>query len=563
MKRLTAIGVCLLAAMASCGSSGEVRAPDLPPVPGAVRDGAGHDVDRQDSLSAVFANWDPFVDPEGRPVTYEWSLGTSPGAQDVMHWTYVAGNTFATATGLALTPGGRVFVNVRATDLAGHTSPTASSNGFVAGRGTATPPATSPTTSAQRTGPTSEHATSLMHAGITWTFAQQARVGRFANGDPWVVGPVDVVSIEPGCEVRPNRTRNGSMLDPDPSSSRQGYDSAMHSGNAPDSYDASLNAAADVAPQRPLRLLPGHSLVSTISHAEHGHLPQLRSCAVLTCLADVVSPDTFRPPYCKADKKPHYRARDLDLSVLARLPPVANTPPIAGIAARFEHVWLDHLPGWTSRYQHPSDNMPDYGREIADLVGQAALLLQLDLPDADKLPLILRMVQLGIDLFAVVEGGGSFAADGGAGSGRKFPILLAGALLQDKAMLAIGQRTLSFAEDQQTFLVEETAPGVLNGGQGGYRKDDLGMPEWGIAHALDSTRDSREWAGNQYRRCCTANAWAGSVLAARIMGLRRAWNHDPLFDYQDRYMAIEPKGSWTRCWNRFSEAMWDEYRARF
>ena len=74
MKRLTATGACLLAAMASCGSSGDVRPPGLPPVPGAVRDGAGRDVDRQDSLSAVFANWDTFVDPEGRPVTYEWSM---------------------------------------------------------------------------------------------------------------------------------------------------------------------------------------------------------------------------------------------------------------------------------------------------------------------------------------------------------------------------------------------------------------------------------------------------------------------------------------------------------
>src|SRR5690242_2627864 len=87
--KLPAAGACLLAAMASaCGSSGDVRAPDLPPVPAAVRDGAGRDIDKQDSLSAVFANWDPFVDPDGRAVTYEWSLGTMPGAQDVMHWTY-------------------------------------------------------------------------------------------------------------------------------------------------------------------------------------------------------------------------------------------------------------------------------------------------------------------------------------------------------------------------------------------------------------------------------------------------------------------------------------------
>ena len=33
--------------------------------------------------------------------------------------------------------------------------------------------------------------------GITWTFAQPVTYGQFANGDYWVVGPVQIASIDP------------------------------------------------------------------------------------------------------------------------------------------------------------------------------------------------------------------------------------------------------------------------------------------------------------------------------------------------------------------------------
>ena len=49
---------------------------------------------------------------------------------------------------------------------------------------------------------------------------------------------------------------------------------------------------------------------------------------------------------------------------------------------------------------------------------------------------------------------------------------------------------------------------------------------------------------------------------ARIMGLRQAWQHDALFDYQDRYMATEPHEGY-RCWDPFTEAMWDAYRGHY
>lgn len=558
---LAAGAAALAGAFAACGGSPPPSpgVQDGPPATAAVRDGLADDVDSQESRTSLFANWDPFVDPEGRPVVYEWSIGTSPGGTDVLPWTRLGGATNAAASELNLPLGVPLHTNVRATDTAGQTSAVASSDGVVAGQqwttvredGTKAPPPVG-------------HLASVDHAGITWTFGKPALCGRFANGDWWVVGPVEIVDIKPRCATDGVRVLHGSAINPDPKSLTQSYDNAMFGDGADGRYDPRGNVALGVGRETPLPLPPGTSLVSTISHPQPGQLPQLESCAVLTVLAEQPPEGAFRPPYCGTDKQCRWLAKDLDLSRLARLDAVEGMPLLDDLRQQFAFPWLDHLPGWTGGYLHPRNNMPDYGRDLADLVGQAALALQLDVPDEQKRPLAIAMVQLGLDVAGIVQNGGSFVADGGSGAGRKFPLLLAGALLRDDALLDLAlTKKFAFAEDAQTFFVAETAPGVINGGFGGYGPEDVGLAEWGNRHATDPSLDQKAWAGDPYRRCCTANVWAGFVLAARAMNLVRAWGHDPLFDYVDRYLQVEPRGEWTRCWSRFTERMWDRHRERY
>jgi len=399
---------------------------------------------------------------------------------------------------------------------------------------------------------------------VTWQLRRPARAGRFVNGDWWVVGPVDVVAITPACTREDGRIRHGSMVNPDPTQVEQGYDSALAGSAAFSGYRDALNVALRVAADEPLTLTPGATLVSTISHDVAGQLPQLERCALLTVVAAPPPPRAFRPPYCGFDKRARWSSEDLDLTVLAQLPPVSGAPAPRELVARLEHTWLDHLPGYQRRFLHPSGNMPDYGREIADLVGTAALTLNLDIPAHDKRALLVALVQLGIDVYGVVRSGGRFAADGGSGSGRKLLLLIAGAALHEPRMTALARDAgAAFAEDAQTFYVEVTSPGVVNGGHGGYTMEDVGLPEWGNRHAEDPSLDRKGWNDDPYRRCCTANAWVGSVLAARIMGLREAWGHPALFDYLDRYMQAERPGHWMRSWSPFCERMWDRYRAAF
>ena len=584
--------VALALSLAACGASAPPREPEGPedtaPAISIVRDGLDADQDHQEQRSSLFANWDPFVDPSGHPVVYEWCIGRTAGGTDVLPWTFVGGATRASTAQSDLPAGFPLYVSVRATDIAGHRSAVASSDGIVLGTAekvvapvaVSTPAATSPVAPPAATSPqptenasapdpaplheTPGRPTAIERFGITWRFARPVDAGRFVNGDWWVIGPCEILSITPASHTDDGRTRHGSMINPDPRSPQQSYDSAMFGPDNAGRFDAAKNVALGISPQKRLRLEPGSSLVSTVSHAQPGQLPQLESCAVLTCLATAPATDAFRPPYCGKDKQCRWVAGQLDMTRLASLEPPPGAPTPAELLPRFERTWLDHVGGWTGRFLHPRENMPDYGRDIADLVGNAALVLQLDFPADEKRALAIAMVQLGIDLHGIVMNGGRFLADGGSGSGRKFPVLFAGAMLQDRELMNCArEHKLAFAEDVQTFYVEQTSPGVWNRGYGDYGPDDQGLAEWGNQHGDDPSVDRKSWMTDPFRRCCTANVWHGFVLATRIMGLRDAWNHPPLFDYVDRYMQIEPNEAWTRSWSPFAERMWDRYRAAY
>jgi len=411
---------------------------------------------------------------------------------------------------------------------------------------------------------------SVARHGITWTFSTPMTVGEFVNGDPWVLGPVHLVAIDPACAVVGERTVHGAMVDPDPSTLQHGYDSALFGQWAERHYEPSRNAALGIGKEHPLVLQPGQSLVSVAStKAPEKNQPQIDVAAVLSCVDKPPPKDAFRPPYCKAtaaQKKVRFREADLDWRVLPELKPVAGMPTADAEAAKFEKLWLDHFPSWVGRFAHPCQAMPDYGRDLAAETGSGALLLCSKGTKADKRLLLLRFVQFGIDCEAIVRNGGSWPGNGGHGSGRKFPILFAGAVLHDESLLAVGKDfeseragkrfTSYFGEDAQTFVVAETAPGEIDFGGANYTKDHLGLPEWGFSHTEDPKRDDSRW-DLDYRKCCTANAWLGYGLAARAMGLVPAWHHDAFFAYLDRYQQVEKQ--W-RAWIPWHAAMWDAHR---
>ena len=175
----------------------------------------------------------------------------------------------------------------------------------------------------------------------------------------------------------------------------------------------------------------------------------LQTAAVLTCLPEAPPADAFRPPYAGTDK-PVHRAPDLRRDKLLRLAPAGDVPSFDQFARYMQRPWLDHASSWLIQVTGPSQNMPGYGREMSRVISILSLMLHLDVPAQKKAPLLIGLVQLGIDFHGLARAGRAWTADGGHWSGRKWPILLAGLLLEAESMLALA-RDGSFPEDQQTY----------------------------------------------------------------------------------------------------------------
>jgi hypothetical protein len=345
--------------------------------------------------------------------------------------------------------------------------------------------------------------------GITWTFDKNIstdgadgtyQYGQFVTGDYWIVGPVTLISIDPLSQNINGRIKNGSMINP-PIGNVNGYDNAM----SYNTYSASLNVAFGVTPLSTLVVPVNSSLISTISVDTPNSRPQVDTAAILTVLVsapeDAVNGKSnyFRPPYCGTDKTLQFKKTDLNYSKLKRLAPVSYTPslnasygPESSVAAYktplqwFQRPWIDHGTEDPGRFIRPLNNCPDYGREISRYTNWAALLLNLNFTDSEKEPLMIGMVQYGIDLYRIVSlNHTSFVGNGTIASGRLLPILFAGFVLDAadgaEALRNIGQKTgqyryengytsgnlppdyIHFLETNQTHYVTQTDVDVTLG----------------------------------------------------------------------------------------------------
>lgn len=426
--------------------------------------------------------------------------------------------------------------------------------------------------------------------GITWKFDRDYPVGQFVNGDWWVVGPVTVVSVTPGPSPAPpneindlgvNRwgdtglqdnkvRRNGSMVVMGVGPS-QGYDSRGIT------YDpnASINF--------PYELPVDRSLISSISevtvpntvmaadlmwNSEKTSPNVMKTAAILTSLSEAPPPDAFRPTYVGGNKQ-IFRASSLRWDRLLNLPVDATqypVPPFEQYERYLERPWIDHLNGaWQGDYLVPVDNQPPYGREVARIVGTAALLLNTNATEDQKRRLLYGLIQYGIDLHGMVELGAVYNSGGGITSGRKWPIVFAGLMLDDPSLTPEPRRTV-FHEDSQTYY-----------GQGWYGQKAL----WQIVEHHGTRQpyqqkppgewDNWDQVSEEYRICCTVRAWVGEGLAALLMGAKATWNHNAFFDVledwmrrTDRYAAnrqsYERPPEETTTFDPFVDAFWALHR---
>ena len=423
--------------------------------------------------------------------------------------------------------------------------------------------------------------------GITWKFDRPVQCGKFVTGDWWVIGPVTIVRITPvpgvveavKDNIKLNHwndtnlkqdpgMRNGSMI-VRKAGYRHGYDSRESL------FDPELSVSL------PLTLDPGLSLVSTVSNTslpvdnfckdiltknEHQAQIVLKTAAVLTCLNEVPPTDAFRPPYTGTDKF-IVQARNIKWELLPKLKAVGKAPSWKQFERYFQRPWLDHLKSWSQQELVPNENQPNYGREYSRLVSMASLMLCLDVPDKQKKKLAIGMIQLGIDLYGIAMNEGCWNEGGGHSSGRKWPILLAGLLLQDDRFFELPNSAL-FQEDTQTYY-----------GTGWFGQPVLWQMiqhhGWRDTYEEKPPHEWEQWdkTSEGYRVCCNAVSWVGTALVARYMNAVKVWGHDAYFDYVDRWMREDdpyqeargnyprPKGE-TDTFDPFVTEMWKAYRSK-
>lgn len=428
--------------------------------------------------------------------------------------------------------------------------------------------------------------TEISQYGITWTFDQPVRVGRYITGDWWVKGPATIIKItpEPGPvsgysqEFKVNRwndtslkpdtvMRNGSMII-EKVGAMQGYDSRAAG------YSSQLSLCF------PLTLSPNQSLISSISNdtlpvpnfaapimwdTEMMSETVMKAAAVLTCVAEIPPTDAFRPPYAGTDK-PVLRASNIKWELLPQLHAVGEVPAWEVVERFFQRPWIDHLMSWSQQQLVPNENGPNYGREHARIVSLASMMLALDVPREKKDILTIGLIQRGIDIHGLAQVGGYWNEGGGHSSGRKWPVLFASLMLEEPALAELPE-TAFFQEDTQTYHGKGWAGQKVlwqmiqhHGKRDTFEeKDPSTWERW------DKTSES-------YRTCCTAVSWVGSALLARYMKAIILWGHDAHFDYVDRWMREDdpyqsqrgdfprPKGEGDT-FDPFVTAMWKAHRA--
>jgi hypothetical protein len=391
---------------------------------------------------------------------------------------------------------------------------------------------------------------SITSNGITWSFASQLTAGQYINGDWWVLGPAMVSSISPSSQLRSDTSvKNGSVIADTLNLNYQGFDSGLEY-HLP--YSSILNVGLDINESAPLILNTGQRLLSVSARDLY---PPIQTAGVLTCVSSTVPDNCFRPGYTDQTKDyipassflTFYQNRigNVDASAL-----LTGAPTYNSIVGSLSGFWLDCFSGFNAAEFRPINSMPykDYG--IASAISDAALSINYN-SGFDKSSIAVHIIQKGIDNYSnLVNLGSSWSDRGYIGTGKKFPILFAGVMLDDIDMGNIGINypvvyggPNPFAEDMETFIVSSIS-GSINQGYGSYATSDIGVPEWGNSHWNSVIYDTSSWVnatsyGNDARRVFTMENWLGFLMASKIMGLGSLWNHSPLFLYFNRYILKE------------------------
>ena len=183
---------------------------------------------------------------------------------------------------------------------------------------------------------------------------------------------------------------------------------------------------------------------------------------------------------------------------------------------------------------------------------QPPLLVLLEDPRGERETLLLRYVQKGIDYYGVSQSDNNlWIGNGGHNSGRKWPILFAGLMLDHEGMMRV---EATFQEDQQTYHGKgfggQKALWTIAPNNPNRCHEEVDPETW---KTFGDKKGNNGLKAEGYRKL-NGPTWVGQALAARLTGMVAHWNHPAFFDYVDRWYVE------TQSANAFVKAMWTTYR---
>ena len=469
----------------------------------------------------------------------------------------------------------------------------------------------------------------VLETGVAeWTVTSDANVvsGLYANGDFWVANPDpgDGISIDaaapasvmlpqtytsagPAGSVTTDRWRHGMMTGTHArtfqrtswrGAERQGADSAtewvvsdgawsIRSHPQVTLYLDSFNVDPG-ATGAPITLAAGvnESFCKFVTVEDAPAAARKVTTEVHTVTVVATAPDAgaIRPGFSAPSKVSRLNVTDIDFDLLPSLtlPESAISTDAARAVLRMRR-FVERGNARVTQHLQP-DGLPTYGRDYAERIGAAALVMCGDISSAIKEELAIGFVTLAEDICAALDQGVRWQWVGGLGAnhpGFLLPVVMAAAMTGDEKFLFWAEAQEWSAEKRQTFYLDaddiernSTAPEANR-----YTAEiHLGMPEYNI-QPLDANRPAggprtkplSKDIDASYRRP-NWNCYVPQALAMRLVpGAIAAMNHPAFFDYCDRVMdrsfTNEPGSpvgaarSGNNAVSTFTAAMWDSYRA--
>jgi hypothetical protein len=247
---------------------------------------------------------------------------------------------------------------------------------------------------------------SVTQFGITITFNGSYPVGQFVNGDYFVLpnGPTypQVTAVSPA--YIPADGRHGITVNPIWSGANGWRAIAGYNGGSGTQYEASLNVALNL----PYQLTAGDAFMPSIGSTNLQHSanrPYLERVIVLTCLSSSPSIGSFRPPYVQGSTKTLYNTSDIDWDVLPNVEAPASAPSWASVSNTVNRgPWIrTSTSNQNYRLIQPALQMSEYGRNIANDMGQVLLRLCTNGTQAEKQSTLYGAIQIGIDFYAIMR----------------------------------------------------------------------------------------------------------------------------------------------------------------